>query len=455
MDVELLFTRGREAADRGNYDYAIAVFRDILREAPDHVNSRITLRGCEMARFQERGGGVKAKLAGFFAGLVPLVMLHVAKTPQKKMEWAERYLEKLPTPTYVLKKLAKACQAAGYLEAGVNTLEFARQRKPENAGVLQMLAEMYAEKQDYKRASRCYEELEKLRPNDRMIPERLRNLRAADHLQSTKLEESKSYREQIRDEEQAKEIEQGEHIVRTTDDVDAVIARCQARLREKPDDVEALVKLGDMYARTEQDKFAFAAYNKAFEMTPRYNIKVKIGDLKIRQLKKAEEAAAEAAKREPLRADLQARARQARQARVELAIKEFDERYRDHPTEMALAHQLGFLHSEKGGSEAMAKAIEYFQKSVEDPRFKPQARFMLGQCFGTNPKTRDTAISQYEQALTLVISPTGDIAKTIQYNLGLLHEQAGNKEKALEWYKKVLAVDASFRDVRQKIEQLS
>ena len=455
MDIEALFSKGREAADRGNYDYAIAVFRDVVREAPDHVKGRVALRGCEMARFQEKGGGAKAMIPGFLASLLPFIMIHLTKNPRKRIDWCEQFLVGLPASVYVLKKLALACRNAGFLEAAATTLEFARQRKPNNISVMKILGDLYARKEDYKRAVRCYEELARLKPHDRITMDRLRNLRAAEHLSVTKLEESHSFREQIRDVEKAKELEAQEHIVRSADDVEAMIARCQAKLKESPNDTEALIKLGDMYMRRDQFKFAFAAYSKAHEIRPLYSTRVKIGDLGIYQARKAEEAAAEASRREPKRPDLQEKAKQARQARIEMALKEFEQRFADHPTEIGLAHQLGTLYWEKGTREAFSRAIECFQKSVEDPRMKPQARFMLAQLFALDPNTRDMAISQYEQALQLVVSPVSDIAKNIQYNLAQLHERQGNKLKALEWYKKVLQVDAGFKDVRQKIGQLS
>jgi len=430
MDPDLLFARGRDAADRGNYDYAIAVFRDILRVAPDHLNSRIALRGCEVARFQER-------------------------SPDARMERCEDFLQHLPLSSYGLRKLAAACKAGGHLDAAVNTLEFLRQRRPNKPGVLRMLGELYAEKEDYARAVRCYEELSRLKPSDRFIQDRLRNLSAAEHLHHTRLAETKSYRETIRDEDRAKQLEEEQHIIRTADEADAAIARYQAKLKENPSDIEALQKLGDLYQIKEQYNFAMAAYKKALEIEPRYDVRVRIGDLKIKLLKREEDTAVAAAKADPTNAALSQKAQEARKRRLETAIEEHEARLREHPTEIPLAHKLGMLYWEEGSDESIAKAITLFQRSVEDPKFKPRARFMLGQCFARDPKTHDMAIIQFEQALELILSPTSDTAKAIQYNLGRLHEESGNRAKALEWYKKVFTVDAAYRDVRQKIDELS
>ncbi len=455
MDPDLLFARGRDAADRGNYEYAVDVFRDILRFNPDHLNARIALRGCEVARFQEKGGGLKAKVLGFLSGFGDFVAMHLPGSPDRRAERCENYLEHMPLSTYALKKLAVACRAGGHLDAAVNTLEFVRQRLPDKPAILRMLGEMYAEKEDYARAVRCYEQLARLRPADRQIGDRLRNLSAAEHMHRSRLEEAKSYREQIRDVKKAVELEEEQHIVRTADDADQAIARYQAKLKENPKDLEALLKLGDLYQMKEQFKFAMAAYKQALEVQPRYDVRTRIGDLELRLLKRREAEVAEAAKAHPDDEALQAKAKEAHRAWLEAALKEFKGRLAEHPTEIPLAYNLALLLWEEGSPDSIQEAITLFQRAVEDPRHKLHARFMLGQCFAKDRRTRDMAIDQFQQALEMVTSPTGEMAKAIQYNLGLLHEQAGDRAKALEWYKKVFATDAGYRDVRAKIEQLS
>lgn len=455
MDVELIFARGREAADRGNYDYAIAVFRDILRQNPDHSRSRIALRGCEMARVQESGRGIGGALSRFLGAIPAFILVHLPGGAKKRMDRCEDLLEKFPESVYVLTKLASACKAGGYMEAAVNTLEFARQRKPEDMGVVRLLGEVYAQKEDYQRAARCYEELVRRKPGDKKLEDRLRNLSAAAHLQTTKMEESKSYRDQIRDEDKAKALEDEEQIIRTTDEADAAIARLQAQLREDPENVATLVKLGDTYLAKRDYKLAMSALNQAYKLDQRYDIRSRIGNLKIRMLLEAEKAATDAAQKSPEDAELKQKAEEARRERINFAIKEYEDRFKDHPTELPLAHRLGMIYFEEGSPESIGRAIECFQKSVEDPRLKAEARFMLGRCFGKDPKTRDMAIQQYEDALKQVTSPSSEIAKTIQYNLGELYEEAGDNSKALEWYKKVFAVDAAFKDVRQKVSSIS
>jgi len=458
MEADLMFVRGREAADAGNYDYAIAIFRDILRQSPDHVKSRIALRGCELEKFRERGGGFKAAFIGLLKGIGPYLRLLIStKSPEKQIEAAEQFLMNYPTFRPVLLRLAKALSKLRHYEAAINTLEFARQQSPENVSILVQLGETYAEKEDYRKAARCYEEAVRLRPRDRFLAERLKDLNAIAHLKSTGLEESKSYREQIRDEKKAIALEEEERLLHTTEEVAAAIARLQARLKEEPDNANIFIRLGDLYLRKEQYDFARACYEKAHALNPTFVTEEKLSDLEIRLLTIAEEKAIAAARATPDNADLQAQAREATRRRLDFAIRTYEDRAAKHPTEIPLRHQLGMYYFERGTAEDIAKAITCFQRAVVDPRFRENARFMLGRCFARDERTRDMAINQLEQALKLVLerAPLSDRAKEIQYNLAQVYEAMGDKSKALAWYKKVFEIDAAYRDVSRKVAQLA
>jgi len=80
---------------------------------------------------------------------------------------------------------------------------------------------------------------------------------------------------------------------------------------------------------------------------------------------------------------------------------------------------------------------------------------MLGLSFAKDEKTRDLATGQFEQALAHLPSLESARAKEIQYEMARVYEEEGNNEKAVEIYKKIFEVDAGFRDVLDKIRQLS
>ena len=455
MDVEGLFLRGREAAERGDFDYAIGIFRDVLKIDPKHRNGRIALRGCEMKKFERAGGGIKAKAVALLKGIGPLVKMTLLRSkPEKVADAAEAYLVNDPTNIHVLVKLARALEQTGHLDAAADTLEFARQRSPNHLGVLWGLGEVLYALGQYDKSVRCYQAILSLRPNDRDAAERSRTVSAESHLKRSNLEQSQTFREQLRDEKTTKELAQADRMVRSTDELGQDVAKHQKAVEENPNDADAYQRLGDAFVRSERFVEAEAAYRKSFEIGKKWPAREKLGDTHLRLLEQAEQKAvkeAEEAGRDPAS---MAHALEAKRKRLEFAIKEFEVRRKQHPTEARLAWQLGQYYFELGGEAGIQQAIQQFQQAVTSVPLKARAQLMLGRCFALNPKTLDMAKDQFLKAYESMEDDQSEMAKSLLYELGSACEKMGSKPDALAWYKKIFAVDAGYRDVSKKIQQL-
>ena len=305
VDVESLYLRGKEAADRGNYDYAITIFRDVLRGDPAHRTSRIALRGCELEKFREHGGGFKAKVQAVLKGIGPLLTILISKKkPDKVVDACEAFLVNDPTNIFVLVSLAEAHERLGRLDVAGDTLEFARQRKPQHLGVLRLLGEVLYEQAQYDKAVRCYQEIISVRPEDREASERSRTISAESHLKRSKMEQSQSYREQLRDESKARTLEQESRVARTAGDMDQEVVRLKKLVEENANDPERHQQLGEVYFRGERYAEAEACFRKAFDIGKKWPAREKLGDVRLRLLEKAERAAekeAEESGRDPAR----------------------------------------------------------------------------------------------------------------------------------------------------------
>jgi len=455
VDVENLFLRGKEAADRGNYAYAIALFGDALRAAPDHHNARIALRGCEMEVFRSRGSGVKAKLVAFFKGIGPLILMHLQKKrPDRVMAHCEQYLVNDPTNLYVLKRLATACVQRGYLEAAADTLEFARQRNPRNIGVLRSLGEVHYAQGTYDKAIRSFQEIVSIKPEDREAVQRAKQISAEAHLKRSHMEGAASFRESLRDADKARDLARKEQLVHSATEQDAEIIHLIQAVEASPEDAEAHLRLGDAYYTSERYAEAEKAYRKAFEIGKRYGMREKMGNARIRQLEQLERKARQEIDDSGRSPAALAKARDATKKRLEFCVKEYSFRRQHHPTDMNLARQLGQYYFDLGGDENIQKAIQQFQQAMSSSSLKLRARYMLGRCFALNPKTVDMAKEQFETALAELENPVGEMGKTLTYEIGQIEETLGNEAEALTHYKKIFAVDAGYRDVAKKIQTL-
>lgn len=454
VDAESLFTRGKDAADRGNYDYAITIFRDVLRADPTHRNSRIALRGCEMQKFNEIGGS-KAKFTACLKGFGSLFAMRLnAKKPEKVIEAAENFLQHDPTNVHVLTRLARALEQLGHFEAATDTMEWARQRYPNNLNILRYLGDLLYQQHQFDKAVRCYDEIIQAKPTDREAFDRRREIQAESHLKRSRMDQGTSYRESLRDEKAANTLEREQRVSRTSEDRDEELVKAKKAVTADPNNADAWQTLGDVHFRFDQFVEAKAAYLKAFEIGKKYPAREKLGNATLRLFELMEKKAAQAAEEAGQAPDLQAKARDAKRKRLEFAIKEFEFRRKQHPTDMKLAYQLGMFYVELGGPENVQKAIQQFQAAAGSPGVKLRAQLMLGRCFAQNPKTLDMAREQITKALEGVEDPASDMGKVLMYELGQINERLQNTADAVTWYKKIFAVDAGYKDVAKKIQDL-
>ena len=454
MEVEPLFLRGKEAADRGNYDYAITIFLDVLRAEPTHRNSRIALRGCEMEKFRERGGGFSARLSGMAQGIGPFLRLLVAKEPKKVLDLCEQYLVGDPGNLGVLGRLAEAHVKLGYMEAATDTLEFARQRAPRNIKVLRRLGTLLYQQGIYDKAVRCFQEINTLKPDDREAGDKVREISAESHLKRSRMEQSQTFREQLRDENTTVNLEREQRMAVTSDERTAEAEKLKAEAMAHPEDAEGFVRWGDALFRAERFPDAEAAYRKAFEISKKWPVREKMGNSRLRALEHIERAAIKKAEENAQDPQSLGARSEARRKRLEFAIKEFDFRRKQHPTDMKLAMQLGLFYVEAGGEPNIQQAIQQFQQAMSSPGLKVRAQHLLGRCFANDPKTLDMAREHFASALTTLDDPATDAAKSLMFDLALVSEKLGDKVEALKWYKKIFSVDASYRNVAKKIQEL-
>jgi hypothetical protein len=63
----------------------------------------------------------------------------------------------------------------------------------------------------------------------------------------------------------------------------------------------------------------------------------------------------------------------------------------------------------------------------------------------------DLAMKQLEDAAKEILSMDA-MKKEIVYNLGLVYEQMGEREKSLNWMKQIYEADYGYKDVAERVE---
>ncbi|TAK97315.1 MAG: hypothetical protein EPO07_13475, partial [Verrucomicrobia bacterium] len=71
-DVRMIYTKGTEAVQRENYDYAIDLLNQVLAREPGFIDCRKALRRAQLGRAESKGGGFFKKMISG-AGSAPTI----------------------------------------------------------------------------------------------------------------------------------------------------------------------------------------------------------------------------------------------------------------------------------------------------------------------------------------------------------------------------------------------
>ena len=454
MNPDELFAKGKEAANRGNFGYAVTLFLDVATLFPDHLDSRLALRACEEQIFQSHGQGFGAKLSAVLKGLGPMVgILLGAKNPRKQMVACEKFLVNWPTNAFVLKKLAGALWRMGQIEAAIQTLEYLRKRQPQNVVALRMLSDYYEETDRPDKAAQCYDQICRYRPNDEEASRKFKNLQSTAHVQRTGLDHGADSMQNVRDKGQAQQLLNEDRLFKPQSHIEQEVGAIQAQLQENPRDAKLLIRLGDLYSEEEKYKLAIQCYEKANEIEPKPQLRMRAGDIRQRVLRREEERLAAVAEQNPQDAAAQTALKSFRRQRAQFEVEEYERRANDYPTDLRIAERLADAYLGRNTPGDLQRATLHYQRAVGDPRIKARVKRKLGYCFAQNPATHGMALSQYQEARDGTISL--DERKRIDYEIGRLCERLGRQADALTAYRRIYEVDAAYQDVGERVMRLS
>jgi tetratricopeptide (TPR) repeat protein len=109
-------------------------------------------------------------------------------------------------------------------------------------------------------------------------------------------------------------------------------------------------------------------------------------------------------------------------------------------------YNLGIAYKEMGLIE---DAINEFKIVTKDPNKIFEGSIMIAICYKELRKYEE-AISALTDALNRENIPKEELL-ALTYELGLIHESAGNRKEAIELFKRVMDIDSNYRNVKDKI----
>jgi tetratricopeptide (TPR) repeat protein len=190
---------------------------------------------------------------------------------------------------------------------------------------------------------------------------------------------------------------------------------------------------------------AIDVLTRAHKETGSYNWKVRIDDIKIRQMTqrfrdlrdRGDKKGAMAAAREQLQFELEV----------------FSERAVNYPTDMNLKYELGRRQFAASAvdPDKLDDAIASLQQARREPRRRIQAMILLGQAFARKQWYQEAA-DTYQALLEEDLSE--DQVKEARYFLGDAMENMDRLDEAEEQFSRVAQIDYNYKDVRERLDTL-
>jgi tetratricopeptide (TPR) repeat protein len=443
------YQRALAALERKNLDYAIEMYLQCLSQEPNFTEARRHLRAAQMKKAESAGGFRRMFVAAKTTPLLTKAKMAASKNPMEAMGLAEQVLSEDPKNGQALLVLAEAAETAGFPETTVQTLDHYTRLNPRDTKTMHWLARAYLAAEQPDMALEVYERLLRMNPNDFAAQKGLGDATARGAMQGGGWEEAQSYRDVIKDKDEAVALEQQSRVVRAEDMTANLIKDNLEKLSKDPDNPLIQRELGKLYAQNKDFDAALRYLEKIFtsEAGADSTLEREIAEIKANQIlariaKRKEDLAsspASAAAIEKEIAELEKKHTQLLLADAERIV----ERY---PNDLMYRYELGVLYMRAGNVQG---AINQFQKSVGQPQRRVASLNYLGQCF-QQMGMHDMAIDQYSQAIQELPSMDG-LKKELLYNLGTAYETLGEHEKDIAEFKRIAAVDFGFRDVKDKI----
>ncbi len=433
------FDRGDQVAETGNWDFAIQMYLDGIRREPGNI---------ERGHAPLREVSLKRKIQGGKpAGFIEAMKRKGGKEPADVLASTEFLLAKDPGNVSQMVAVLKAARNIDYPEVvkwiGHILFEAMRQAKRADKRILIMIAEAFAEAEDYASALPACDMALQLDPKNADLQEMAKDLSAKGTIKQGRYDTGGSFVESVRDLDGQMALSQRDHLAQSRDFLEQEIEKTRAAYEASPDEPVKINALTEALLKIEEEGYeneAIDILEKAYADLGEYRYKVRTDDVRIRQIRR---------RYNKLKTDGQRdQAMQLARELMSFELEVYAERAKNYPTDLSVKYELGRRQLTDG---KLDDAIASLQQAQRDPKRRISAMTYLGQAFEKKQWHRE-AVETYEKALES--EPPEVRAKELHYSLAKALKAMGEKQKALDHFSTVAQMDYNFRDVREQVEAL-
>ena len=434
-----------------NYGYAIQLLQTVLKSHPEFLAARQLVRKAAIAKV----AGKKSLLAGLSVASFSSIKFQaqIKKDALGALDAIEKSLESEPQNPQLNQLLKDAALAANLPEIAAFALETIVDASPKDTKAMHELAKHYMQHAAPDKAAQIYQRILAIAPNDLAAVKGAKDAAAANSMKTGGWDkEETTYRDLIKDKDQAVALEQQSRVVRSEEMIDNLLAELHAKAEAEPGIVDTARRIAELYEQKEDWENAANWFSYAASLSNNSDMALvrKASDLQLRQFDIAIEAREQFIAANPGSTESEGYATELgtlKQQRAEIALEAARIRVEQNPTDLQLRFELGEILADLGNWQ---EAIPELQKARQNPNVRMRAMSLLGQCF-TARGMLDLAAKTLSDAVSELMVMDA-VKKDAIYNLGLVYEKMGNAEKSVDCMKQIYEVDYGYRDVAQRVE---
>lgn len=451
------FDHAKTMDEAENYEYAVSSWLQGIKQDPGTVEGVMGFFG-SLARFltASNGGKVSKDVLKLVSGRSELEKYLAAL-----LEWGQKN-DSAPLAVRAFELAAKLGLVEPAKWIGERALNWVARDKKPRKDLFVKCAELFERIGVFDKAVASLEAATRLDATDGQLAAKLRSLAAQATMTRGGYEragEAGGFRQNVRDLDKQRQLEDAERIVKTEETIDRLIATSEEAYALRPGDlptIETFAKRLIERGRPEDEERAHQVLTKGYEDSKQFRFREMAGDVRLRQARRRISEAKQAAEANPGEAEPAGMVMQRQKEYAALEVDELKLRVENYPTDLSKKYALGRALL---ASQRYEEAIPFFQESQSDPRYRAASMGMLAECFRRMDWTTE-AVETYRSALEVrELNP--DQQMDLQYGLLLSLKAKGEHERdlaAAEEGEKIASSIAiknlGFREIRKHREEL-
>ena len=440
----------RKALDR-NPSYSVDVMSNIVDRHPQCLEARKILRQAQQKANLRKSKSLKSIFAKISSALHGIGNIQkVKKDPTAALSAAEKLLNKNPLNTNAHRTIGIAAETLELHETAAFAYEEINKIEPDNLENAKALMSAYIRIGKNEEAVRIGDQAYKEHPADSDIQTLIRKASVEQSIQKGKWEVSESFRDNLKDGEEAHRLEQGAKAKMSDAELRCMIEEAKKGVAEQPENLNLYREIFNGHRKLKE-------FDKALEWLALAR-KLEIGKADVSlerlesQLNQEKMQQAIAVKEKELEndsenADLQNALKVLRDKERAFRLLQAEAFVKRYPNEFSYRYELGELYYGKGETDRAIKELQLAQRSQ---KVRLQAMILLGKIYKSK-QFFDLATEQFNK-VKCEIHGTNEQKKEVLYELGSCYELQDELEKAIKEYKTLYSLDISYRDVSKKID---